>query len=135
MSKRQGTIIEAYLKMWPREALNLRSGGRLPDEIWGPLRKPGVYVLYRDDQPYYIGRATCLEKRIHTHANNTGSRRYHFWNFFSAFVVPNPKHIPDVEGILIAAFPTDNSSTPRFENLRLPEKYARHLHGRRLFDV
>lgn len=140
MNKRRkpkpGLIVSAYLKMWPRDVLNLRVKHKLLPEVWDLLKTPGVYVLYRDDHPYYVGRATRrLSSRIHAHANRTKDRYYNFWNFFSAYVVPDVKHIPEVEGILIAAFPTDNSATPRFRKLALPSRVARMIHARRLIEI
>lgn len=46
------------------------------------------------------------------------------------FIVPDESHIPKVEGILIAAFPTDNSATPRFKKLVLPSRVGRLIHAR-----
>lgn len=132
---RTRAIIASYLKMWPREVFDLRTGNKLLPEIRSLLDTPGVYVLYRDDHPYYVGRATRrLADRLHAHANRPADRYYNFWNFFSAFVVPDTKHIPEVEGILIAAFPTENAATPRFRRVRLPAGVARALHARRLLS-
>lgn len=137
MAKKQkeGAIVKSYLKMWPRESLDLRKGNRLVQDVWGLLMHPGVYVLYRDDQPYYVGRAKRLDNRIYAHSNSPKDKYYNFWNFFSAFVVPDESHIPEVEGILIAAFPTDNSATPRFKKLVLPSRVGRLIHARRLIAV
>ena len=130
------TIVNAYLKMWPREVLDLRSGNQLLSEVWTLLHRPGVYVLYRDDRPHYIGRASKkLSSRIHSHANRPKDKYYNFWNYFSAFVVNDPKHIPKVEGILIAAFPTENSAQPRFPKLAIPARVARLIHSQRLITV
>jgi hypothetical protein len=138
MSKRQKPIVEAYLKMWPREALNLRDGKRrLPlKDVWSLFDRSGVYVLYRDDQPYYIGRAKKISKRIHDHANRPEDKHYNFWNFFSAFLVADQRHISEVEGILIAASPTENAAVPRFfKKLSLPAKVARLIHAQRLISI
>lgn len=131
--RRLGSIVDAYLKMWPRGVFDLRTDNRLVPEIRSLLSAPGVYVLYRDDQPYYVGRATrSLRHRLHAHANRPKDRYYNFWNFFSAFVVSKKKHIPEVEGILIAAFPTENAATPHFKKLPLPARVARQIHTQRL---
>ena len=135
-ARKPGPIVDAYLKMWPREALDLRNGKALLPDVWKLIEQPGVYVLYRNDQPYYIGRATNrMKSRIHAHANKPKDKYYNFWNFFSAFVVKDKSHIPDVEGILIAAFPTENSATPRFKKLTLPNNVSRLLHTRRLIQI
>jgi hypothetical protein len=134
--RRLGSIVEAYLKMWPREVFDIRADNRLVPEIQSLLDAPGVYVLYRDDHPYYVGRATRrLRHRLHAHANRPKDKYYNFWNFFSAFMVVDQKHIPEVEGILIAAFPTENSATPRFKKLPLPARVARQIHARRLITT
>jgi hypothetical protein len=77
------------------------------------LNEPGVYVLYRDDNPYYIGQAARLRKRLWRWAKNPQSRYYQFWNFFSAFVVEDLALRDELEGILIACMPTANSMRPR----------------------
>jgi hypothetical protein len=58
--------------MWPREVF-YRSGSvnprkRLSKELEF-LERPGVYVLYRDDVPYYIGKArnfagVCIDTQM-----------------------------------------------------------------------
>jgi len=132
---RSRAIIDSYLKMWPREVFDIRMGNKQLPVVRALLDAPGVYVLYRDDHPYYVGRATRrLRDRLHSHANRPGDRYYNFWNFFSAFVVPDRRHIPDVEGILIAAFPTENAATPRFRRVKLPAAVATALHARRLMS-
>jgi hypothetical protein len=129
------SIVSAYLKAWPRAVFDLRRKGQLLEELSKLLAKPGVYVLYRDDEPYYIGKTTRrLLDRLYDHANRPGERYYNFWNVFSAFVVENPRHIPEVEGILIAAFPTQNSAKPRLRELRVPTRIGRQLHRARLFE-
>jgi len=109
--------------MWPREIFDredifrTRSGG-LPE-----LARPGVYVLYRDDEPYYIGQAKdSMRGRIRQHATEPTQRRYHLWNYFSAFVIENKQHRADVEAILIAAMPTANSANPKLPKERTPKE-------------
>jgi len=95
--------------------------------------KPGVYVLYRDEHPYYIGKATkSLFRRIRDHALNINDRYYNFWNHFSAFVVPNANHIEEIEGILIASIAiTANSSTPKIAKIRMPKDIAERIKAHR----
>jgi hypothetical protein len=86
-----------------------------------------VYVLYREDQPYYIGQATKLFDRIHTHANKTTDRYFNFWNFFSAFLA-DQKYLSDIETVLIAAMPTANRSKPRVSSkIRIPKDMSAEL--------
>jgi len=121
-------IVTNYAKMWPREVFDVRSGNKFDPHVKQALSKPGVYVLYRNDMPYYIGRASGkLFRRLRQHALNRKDRYCNFWNFFSAFVVASSAHVSKVEGILIAAMPTDNSAIPRIEKIYLPETVAKAL--------
>jgi hypothetical protein len=120
-----GKIVTQYAKMWPRDVCNIRTNGRLPKEIGQHLGKPGVYVLYRDATPYYVGKtAGRLSSRIWAHANQPADSYYNFWNFFSVFVVPDVSHIGELESILIASIPTENRAKPKIPKLKLDE--ARH---------
>jgi hypothetical protein len=110
-------------------------GKSFPAEIKQLLSQPGVYILYRDDQPYYVGKASGrLFRRLRSHASNPKDKYYNFWNFFSAFVIPNLKHIPEVEGILIASMPTDNSSVMRIKKIHLPQRVADILRRQRMIQ-
>jgi predicted GIY-YIG superfamily endonuclease len=112
------TVI-AYAKMWPREIFDtdLDLVRSLPI-----LGRAGVYVLYRDDLPYYVGQATKLRKRLYAHAVMPGTRYFNFWNFFSVFVAEDKTQRNQIEAILIAAMPTANSAKPRLEKENLPVK-------------
>ena len=97
-------IVEEYARMWPREVFDClisnEDGGR--KRILGKgldlVNKPGVYVLYRNDIPYYIGQTTKLRHRLWSHAGLPGGRYSNFWNYFSAFVIYDPKMRDEVEG-------------------------------------
>jgi hypothetical protein len=119
--------VSAYARMWPREMFD-HVDPRAPRKNT-PLAKgvefldqAGVYVLYRDDIPYYIGKADWLRKRLWWHALKPDARYYNFWNFFSAFVVLDATQRDEVEGILISAMPTANSAQPRLPRERLPKE-------------
>jgi hypothetical protein len=116
-------IINDFISMWPREVWDVMADGKgtLYLKTFRPLRQAGIYVLYRDETPYYIGRANMLYKRLHDHANKSTDRYFNFWNFFSAFVVSNNKYLPDIERILIAAMPTANSSMPKMNRIKMPD--------------
>ena len=128
------TIVGGYARMWPREVFfrfpALKSAGTKRKIALAKdldfLEKPGVYILYRDDEPYYIGQATKLRDRLWGHAIQATGRYFHFWNFFSAFTVPREKQRNELEGILIAAMPTANSAKPRIRKERMP-KAVRNL--------
>src|SRR5690348_2275021 len=96
-----------YARMWPREIFDR---GRSFVHTLDILEKPGVYVLYRDDIPYYVGQATKLRTRLWAHANVPGARYHNFWNFFSVFVADDARRRNEIEAILIAAMPTANSA-------------------------
>jgi hypothetical protein len=83
--------------------------------------RAGVYVLYRDEVPYYVGQAARLRRRIRKHASQPGSRYYNFWNFFSAFVIEDSKTRTELEGILIAAMPTANGVKPKLLKEKFPK--------------
>jgi hypothetical protein len=112
--------------MWPREVFDClisNEGGRRKRILGKGLdlvNQPGVYVLYRDDIPYYIGQAKKLRHRLWTHAGSPGARYGNFWNYFSAFVIDDPKMRNEIEGILIAAMPTANSSKPKLKRAKFP---------------
>ncbi|MBI4739065.1 GIY-YIG nuclease family protein [Candidatus Woesearchaeota archaeon] len=128
-------VVTGYAKMWPREVFDIKEGKRLLDSIRQLLSEPGVYVLYRDDLPYYVGKTTKpLFNRIWAHANKPKDKYYNFWNFFSAFVVPHTDHISEVEGLLIAAMPTSNSANPKISRIDLPREVGQILHRLRRID-
>jgi predicted GIY-YIG superfamily endonuclease len=87
----------------------------------------GVYILYRDDVPHYIGKSKRpLIKRLHDHANKATDRYFNLWNYFSVFLV-DKAHVDDVERVLIAAFPTANAATPKIKRIKMPKKVINKL--------
>jgi len=123
----KGIIVSSYARMWPREVFASRKGitskrKTMMAKGLGFLEVPGVYVLYREDKPYYIGRATRLFSRLWAHAKQAQGPYFHFWNFFSAFAVPNRKHRDELEGVLIAAMPTANSAKPKVRREHMPRE-------------
>jgi hypothetical protein len=136
MAKTRGKIITGYAQMWPRAVFDLRKKGKLLDDIKSKLGLPGVYVLYRDDDPHYIGKTRRpLHERIYCHANIVNDKIYNFWNFFSAFEVENPSARDEIEAILIAAMPTANSANPKIHPISLPRTVIGVLAKRREIDV
>jgi hypothetical protein len=116
-----------FFRMWPRALFHMREGKGV---LKANLDKPGVYILYRDDQPYYIGKTSKpLIKRLNSHALKPNARRYNFWNYFSAFEIADAAHRDEVEAILISAMPTANSSKPKFERKNLDRETARLLNN------
>lgn len=129
-------IVSKYAQMWPREVFDIKEGNRLLMNVRELLSRPGVYILYRDDHPYYVGKtAGPLFNRIWAHANRPKDKYYNFWNFFSAFEVPKG-HIGEVEGLLIAAMPlTANSANPRIKRINLPNNIGRILRKLRRIET
>jgi hypothetical protein len=121
------TMVSGYARMWPRavfytKALNEESGRErnLAKELEF-LQRGGVYVLYRNDAPYYVGKADKLRRRLHLWATKPSSPHFHFWNYFSAFAVDDPRKRNELEGVLIAALPTaNNGAKPKLKSARLP---------------
>lgn len=110
--------------MWPRALFHMREG---MDILKESLDKAGVYVLYRNDEPYYIGKTSRpLIKRLKVHALKPNARRYNFWNYFSAFQIDDPALRNEVEAILISAMPTAaNGARPRIPRMPLDRKAAK----------
>jgi hypothetical protein len=131
-------IVSQYARMWPREVFDIMEDKQLLLKKFSELKSPGVYVLYRDDQPHYIGKTKRpLFSRLHDHANKSTDKYFHFWNYFSVFVVPDPAHLGEIEGILIASMTTANSAAPRIKQVRLPPdlgKILREARRKRLFQ-
>ncbi len=123
-------MIIAAAQMWPRLVFDFDEKSSVKD----CLQEPGVYVLFRDDQPYYVGQTkrAPLFKRIRNHATKTRGRYYHFWNYFSAFTIPDPRHRDAVEGILIASMPTANGATPKINRIPLPQVVASKMRAIRI---
>jgi excinuclease UvrABC nuclease subunit len=115
--------------MWPRSLFKKKDEkGRLRIKIEAPdIERPGVYVLYKGDELYYVGKATRLMSRLHDHANKVTDEYYAHWDYFSAFVltdaVIDPKQqLAQLEAILIAAMPrATNKATPRFTRVQIPK--------------
>ncbi|HEX9221874.1 MAG TPA: GIY-YIG nuclease family protein [Candidatus Acidoferrales bacterium] len=122
-SKKRG-IITGYARGWPREIFDIKKGSKLLAKQLPFLQQPGVYILYRDEHPYYIGKADRLYRRIGSHATKPQAKYYNFWNRFSAFAVVKKEGIDEVEAILIAAIPTVNSAKPKLAKEKLPKDVA-----------
>jgi len=80
--RNDNTLVSNYMRMWPREIFDREDvRGKRKDRKLDALNKGGVYVLYRDDEPYYVGQADHnMRGRIGQHATIPTQRRYLFWN-------------------------------------------------------
>jgi hypothetical protein len=120
----QNNIVGNFIRMLPRaifyEPEIKGQKGTIASKI-PELKKSGVYILYRDDIPFYVGKAEgALFSRLWSHANGVSSTRSYFWNYFSAFIVKDQRNIAEVEAILISAMPSviTNSARRRLQKLR-----------------
>lgn len=132
-----GNIVTGYAKMWPRGVFDVKDRGKYPDNLKDRLRAPGVYVLYRDDQPCCFGKTkrASLFNRIKRHAVRPRDPYYNFWNFFSAFTVPQASHIDEVEAVLIAGMPSANRANPKIKRIQFPKEVGRILYKRPMIDM
>jgi hypothetical protein len=119
--------VQRFARMWPRALFHMKDGKVV---LKANLNQPGVYILYREDEPYYIGKTGGpLIKRLSTHALKPNARRYNFWNYFSAFEIDDPNGRDEIEAVLIAAMPTANSSRPKFDRKMLDRQAAKLLNN------
>ncbi len=74
-----------FFRMWSRDLMHKKDdGGRLLIKEIPELGHPGVYVLYKGDELYYIGKAKRLMSRLHDHSNKiTDVRVCALGSFFS----------------------------------------------------
>lgn len=118
-------MTQQFFRMWPRALFHMREGRTF---LESHLENPGVYVLYRDDEPFYIGKTSRpLIKRLKQHALKPNARRYNFWNYFTAFELAKPAHRDEIEAVLISAMPTANSSHPKLPRKMLDRHAAKLL--------
>jgi len=120
----QKDIVSKFIRMLPRAIFHTPEiqgqKGSIASKI-EELKGPGVYIPYRDDVPFYVGKTEGkLFNRLWQHANGVSTTRSYFWNYFSAFIVKNPRSIAEVEAILISAMPSviTNAARPRLEKMR-----------------
>jgi len=118
--------------MWPREVFDrlvcVEGRKRALAKPLDIVNKPGIYILYRDGVPYYIGKSDRIRSRLWKHAWDPKTRHYNLWNFFSFFVVEDADQRNEIEGILIAAMPTANSARPKLPREQLGKEITTMLH-------
>jgi hypothetical protein len=117
-------IVSKFIRMLPRAIFDFPEiegqKGSIASKI-KELEGPGVYILYRNDVPFYVGKTEGkLFDRLWQHANGVSSTRSYFWNYFSAFIVKNRRNIAEVEAILISAMPSviTNAARPKLQKVR-----------------
>ena len=121
-----------FFRMWPRILFSQRDNrGLLIKRAVPELQSAGVYMLYKGDELYYVGKARKLYSRLHDHSNKITDEYYAHWDYFSAFALADgvkeqAAKMTELEAILIAAMPrATNRSTPRFERVRIPKSLMR----------
>ncbi|MGC8651459.1 MAG: GIY-YIG nuclease family protein [Minisyncoccia bacterium] len=63
-------------------------------------KKPGVYVLYKEDSSvYYIGKAKNLLSRLKQHLNDKHAKN---WDYFSFAILISEEYIDELESLLIS---------------------------------
>lgn len=125
----QKKIITKFARMWPRKLFEGKKRVSGASGVGEDLDSPGVYVLYRDEHPYYVGqtRTARLYVRIWNHANKPQARLFNFWNFVSAFVVPEQSHRDELEALLITTMTTANKATPKLKRITFPVKAYKEI--------
>jgi hypothetical protein len=116
MTVKRNGIVDGFARNWPREMFDFKAKFAKKESF---LEKPGVYVLYDNGKPHYIGQAVRMFDRLNSHAKPQ-SRNYNFWNTFSAFAVGDKKGRDELEAILISAMPTANAAKPKLNKMRMP---------------
>ncbi len=91
----KGALIKGMLEHVPITMLRMNPYN---DEIKKTLEnKSGLYILYRDDTPYYVGLGANVFWRILHHFKD---RHKNHWNYISVFV-SRKRNIKDLETLLI----------------------------------
>lgn len=65
--KKKGKVVSGYAQLWPRDVFDMfaeEKRNKLVLKECKPLQEHGVYVLYRDDHPDYVGRALVSQNVI-----------------------------------------------------------------------
>jgi hypothetical protein len=92
--KSRSKLVESYAEKLP---------GTVLDVFWKQFKKlihhkSGIYVLYKNDVPHYVGKASNLSYRVRAHQNDRlrGKREA-----FSFYVVRRASHIKHLESLLL----------------------------------
>lgn len=92
--RRGRKLIRAYAEKLPGTVL-----GVFWKEFHGLLRgHSGIYVLYKNGVPHYVGKASNLSWRIRHHQKD---RLKGEWDAFSLYVVRGDRYVKDVESLLL----------------------------------
>ena len=87
-------LIRAYAEHLPGTVLEV-----FWKEFHGLIRGySGIYVLYKDNIPHYVGKAGKLSWRIREHQRDRLKGK---WDAFSLYVVRGDRYVKDVESLLL----------------------------------
>ena len=132
-------LIKEYALMWPRKLYSLREGNDTIKSFRDALKdKPGIYVLYKGEEVFYIGKAIgknnkkgCLFKRIQNHALQYNDKYSHSWDHFSAFVVTEEARplVNELEGLIQFTCPRSRNVSRRLQGkkIKLPNEASNAL--------
>ena len=124
--KARGKLVRSFAEKLP---------GTVFDVFWkefkGLIRdQSGIYVLYKDGVPYYVGQASNLPWRIKHHLEDRHEGK---WDAFSFYVVRRTGYLKHLESLLLRIVEPRGAKIsggfPGAENLRKEfvsglEKYA-----------
>ena len=92
--KSTGRLIRAYAEKLPGSVFGV---------FWKQFKalvrgKSGIYVLYREGVPHYVGQASNLPYRIKGHLKDRLEGK---WDSFSLYIVRGPRHLKHLESLLL----------------------------------
>ena len=96
----KGALIKGMTKQLPSEILdNPIFRAKLQELMKGYA---GIYALYDDDKPYYIGLTTNLFGRVNHHLKD---RHKGQWNHFVIFRIKKVDYLKDIETLITHLMP------------------------------
>ncbi len=120
--KLRGKLVRAYAEKLPGSVLEV---------FWKEFknlvrRESGVYVLYKNGVPHYVGKASNLAWRIRVHQRDRLKGK---WDTFSLYVVRRAGYLKHLESLLLRIVEPRGTRVggrlPGAENLK--EKFLKEL--------
>jgi hypothetical protein len=111
-----GRLVRAYAEKLPGSVLSV---------FWKEFRSlvhghGGIYVLYKENVPHYVGRAASLSWRIRHHQRDRLKGK---WDAFSFYSVKKKGHVKHLESLLLRIVEQEGARVsgrlPGAENLRV----------------
>ncbi len=116
IKKKASRLIRAYAEELPGTVLEV-----FWKEFKGLLKekKAGIYVLYKDGTPYYVGKASNLPGRLKDHTRDRLKKK---WDAFSFYAVGRAGYSKHLESLLLRIVDPKGSQKggrlPGAENLK-----------------